>query len=269
MDFSLLSPDFRRLILLNCTYILEKKQKIQWRASGGDGAPKLQISVPCRGRTCPERKILQSWLRLSFLVCTFIYQEQCSLYSKPCLGPYIRGRTQGHERQPVIFLRESALPKCFVAGKRYKIYKVSDNLQNLRLSSVCPPPLDAQHFRTPGFTLLQQNEALTGPLVSTQKVSVQIKCLELSQRCVLCMQDAVHCPAVPPLLGYLLVSVLECADWVAVAAVSQAHVFYNCHQGTCPKVGDLIRFLGRGCDEALFSDKKGFFNAKGGGNSVN
>ena len=31
-----------------------KKQKIQWRASSGDGAPKLQISVPCRGRTCPE-----------------------------------------------------------------------------------------------------------------------------------------------------------------------------------------------------------------------
>ena len=28
-------------------------QKIQWRASSGDGAPKLQISVPCRGRTCP------------------------------------------------------------------------------------------------------------------------------------------------------------------------------------------------------------------------
>ena len=32
----------------------EKKQKIQWRASSGDGAPKLQISVPCRGRTSPE-----------------------------------------------------------------------------------------------------------------------------------------------------------------------------------------------------------------------
>ena len=26
-----------------------------WRASSGDGTPKLQISVPCRGRTCPER----------------------------------------------------------------------------------------------------------------------------------------------------------------------------------------------------------------------
>ena len=31
-------------------------EKIQWRASSGDGAPKLQISVPCRGRTCPEVK---------------------------------------------------------------------------------------------------------------------------------------------------------------------------------------------------------------------
>ena len=41
--------------LTNYTENLEKKQKIQWRASSGDGAPKLQISVPCRGRTCPER----------------------------------------------------------------------------------------------------------------------------------------------------------------------------------------------------------------------
>ena len=29
------------------------------------------------------------------------------------------------------------------------------------------------------------------------------------------------------------------------------------------------RFLGRGCDEALFIVKKGFFSEKGGGNSVN
>ena len=55
LDVSLLSPDFRRLVLLNCTYILEKKQNFQWRASSGDGAPKLQISVPCRGRTCPDK----------------------------------------------------------------------------------------------------------------------------------------------------------------------------------------------------------------------
>ena len=56
LDFSLLSPDFRGLVLLNYTENLEKKQKIQWRASSGDGAPKLQISVPCRGRTCPEQE---------------------------------------------------------------------------------------------------------------------------------------------------------------------------------------------------------------------
>ena len=31
----------------------------------------------------------------------------------------------------------------------------------------------------------------------------------------------------------------------------------------------LSRFLGRGCDEALFSAKKGFFSEEGGGNSVN
>ena len=66
LDFSLLSPDFVGLVLLNCTENLEKKQKIQWRASSGDGAPKLQISVPCRGRTCPEflgvREYQKSWL---------------------------------------------------------------------------------------------------------------------------------------------------------------------------------------------------------------
>ena len=54
--FATFSPDFRGLVLLNCTQILEKRQKIQWRASSGDGAPKLQISVPCRGRTCPDAK---------------------------------------------------------------------------------------------------------------------------------------------------------------------------------------------------------------------
>ena len=54
LDFLLLSPDFGGLVLLNYTENLEKKQKIQWRASSGDGAPKVQISVPCRGRTCPD-----------------------------------------------------------------------------------------------------------------------------------------------------------------------------------------------------------------------
>ena len=32
---------------------------------------------------------------------------------------------------------------------------------------------------------------------------------------------------------------------------------------------DQSRFLGRGCDEAPFSEKRGFFCEKGGGNSVN
>ena len=32
---------------------------------------------------------------------------------------------------------------------------------------------------------------------------------------------------------------------------------------------NLSRFLGRGCDEALFSEKKGVFSEKGEGNSVN
>ena len=32
---------------------------------------------------------------------------------------------------------------------------------------------------------------------------------------------------------------------------------------------DRSRFLGRGCDEALFSEKKGVLSEKGGGNSVN
>ena len=49
-------------VLLNYTENLEKKQKIQWRASSGDGAPKLQISVPCRGRTCPDYGI-EIWPR--------------------------------------------------------------------------------------------------------------------------------------------------------------------------------------------------------------
>ena len=34
-----------------------------------------------------------------------------------------------------------------------------------------------------------------------------------------------------------------------------------------PNLG--ANFGGRGCDEALFSEKKGFFSEKGGGNSVN
>ena len=69
LDFSLLSPDFKGLVLLNCTYMLEKKQKIQWRVSSGDGAPKLQISVPCRGRTCPDPKICH---QICLCLCVFL-----------------------------------------------------------------------------------------------------------------------------------------------------------------------------------------------------
>ena len=40
-----------------CTENLEKKEKIHWRKfkkSSGEISLKLQISVPCRGQTCPE-----------------------------------------------------------------------------------------------------------------------------------------------------------------------------------------------------------------------
>ena len=51
------SPHFGAISFLNYTVNLENRgenplEKIQ--KSSGDGAPKLQISVPCRGRTCPE-----------------------------------------------------------------------------------------------------------------------------------------------------------------------------------------------------------------------
>ena len=49
--------------------ILEKQGKIHWRKfkkSSGDGAPKLQISVPYRGQTCPE-KICTNFLERIFL----------------------------------------------------------------------------------------------------------------------------------------------------------------------------------------------------------
>ena len=42
---------------------------------------------------------------------------------------------------------------------------------------------------------------------------------------------------------------------------------------TCLAIGGGISVgslsLGRGCDEALFTEKKGLFSEKGGGNSVN
>ena len=55
LDFSLLSPDFRG----SSYYIAHKCWRKRKKSSGEppveDGAPKLQISVPCRGRTCPDQ----------------------------------------------------------------------------------------------------------------------------------------------------------------------------------------------------------------------
>ena len=53
------SSHFRAISLLHYTKNLEKKEKIPGenspQKSNGDGAPKLQISVPCRGRARPEK----------------------------------------------------------------------------------------------------------------------------------------------------------------------------------------------------------------------
>ena len=46
-----------RLTKLHINTGEKMQKKIQWRASSGDGAPKLQISVPCRGRTCPDKRL--------------------------------------------------------------------------------------------------------------------------------------------------------------------------------------------------------------------
>ena len=52
------SPHLGPISLLNYTVNLKKREKIHWRKlkkkSSGDGAPKLQIFVPCRGRTRPD-----------------------------------------------------------------------------------------------------------------------------------------------------------------------------------------------------------------------
>ena len=47
LDFSLLSPHFRARLTKLHINIGEKKEKIHWRASNGDGAPKLQIADFC------------------------------------------------------------------------------------------------------------------------------------------------------------------------------------------------------------------------------
>ena len=57
------SPHFGAEFSLNYTENLEKKEqkpleKIQ-RKSSGDGTPKFQISIPCRGRTHPENMTLR------------------------------------------------------------------------------------------------------------------------------------------------------------------------------------------------------------------
>ena len=57
------SPHFGAISLLNYTVNLEKNEKVHWRKfkkPSGDGAPKLQISVPCRARTRPETLTLLS-----------------------------------------------------------------------------------------------------------------------------------------------------------------------------------------------------------------
>ena len=54
-----MSPHFGA-ISLSHTVNLEKRERFRWRKfkkSSGDGALKLQISVPCRGRTRPEHHI--------------------------------------------------------------------------------------------------------------------------------------------------------------------------------------------------------------------
>ena len=48
-----------------------------------------------------------------------------------------------------------------------------------------------------------------------------------------------------------------------------AEVPYQVPPWSLPVAPSRSRFLGRGCDEALFSEKKGVFSEKGGGNSVN
>ena len=55
------SPHFGAISLLNYTVNLEKREKIHWRnfkKSSGEASLKLQISVPCRGRMCPDGSIL-------------------------------------------------------------------------------------------------------------------------------------------------------------------------------------------------------------------
>ena len=58
-DIGQSSPHFGAIFLLNYTKNLEKEKKKSTgenshKKNSGDSAPKLQISVPCRGRTRPD-----------------------------------------------------------------------------------------------------------------------------------------------------------------------------------------------------------------------
>ena len=65
-----------------------EKKKVHLRhfkQSSGDGAPKLQISVPCRGRTCPDV--------LALGCATMVRNEPLPLFDK--LFTYLGGRESG------------------------------------------------------------------------------------------------------------------------------------------------------------------------------
>ena len=79
-----LSPLFGAISLLTSTINLEKRGKTSTgensEKSSGDSAPKLQISVPCRGRTCPElrrQKLILSEAQLARKYGTEITQIPC------------------------------------------------------------------------------------------------------------------------------------------------------------------------------------------------
>ena len=63
-------PHFGAISLLNYTVNLEKRENNPLenaKKSSGDGAPKSQISVPCRGWTCPDvSRVPKTSLRLEF-----------------------------------------------------------------------------------------------------------------------------------------------------------------------------------------------------------
>ena len=55
------SPDFETVLLLSYTETLEKEEKHQlkkFQKTRGENSLKLQISVACHGRTCPDSRPL-------------------------------------------------------------------------------------------------------------------------------------------------------------------------------------------------------------------